>query len=144
MHLAMAASDSEGAPTERQQAVLDAVLSLMVEQGGDFSINDVVKRASCSKETLYKWYGDRDGILGRHSALAGVERCARATMTRRQLDASALRQSLENFAANWLDRHFVADLHRAQPCGGGAGGVSQEQPRTRSCSPTGGWRSANG
>ena len=23
----------------------------------------VARRASCSKETLYKWFGDRDGLL---------------------------------------------------------------------------------
>ncbi len=101
MHLVMAASDSEGAPTERQQAVLDAVLSLMVEQGGDFSINDVVKRASCSKETLYKWYGDRDGILTA-TVRWQASKVRAGNWDVQKLDASALRQSLEDFAANWL------------------------------------------
>jgi AcrR family transcriptional regulator len=67
MSLAAATIDAvegEGdALTARQQAVLDAVLDLMVEQGGDFSVSDIARRASCSKETLYKWFGDRDGIL---------------------------------------------------------------------------------
>ncbi|MBX9875717.1 MAG: TetR/AcrR family transcriptional regulator, partial [Beijerinckiaceae bacterium] len=50
-------------PTARQQAVLDAVLSLMVEEGDQLTMTAVARRASCSKETLYKWFGDRDGLL---------------------------------------------------------------------------------
>ncbi len=46
--------------SERQQAVLDAVLALMVE-GAPLTMTAVARRASCSKETLYKWFGDRDG-----------------------------------------------------------------------------------
>ena len=48
--------------TERQQAVMDAVLALMVE-GDPLTMTAVARKASCSKETLYKWFGDRDGLL---------------------------------------------------------------------------------
>ncbi|MEM7067517.1 MAG: TetR/AcrR family transcriptional regulator C-terminal domain-containing protein [Pseudomonadota bacterium] len=51
------------APSGREQEVLSAVLDLMVEEGDGFSMAAVAKRASCSKETLYRWYGDRDGLL---------------------------------------------------------------------------------
>lgn len=90
-----------GELTVRQQAVLDSVLALMVEQGGDFSMADVSRRASCSKETLYKWFGDRDGVFA-----ATVEwqasKVRAGSYDSQHLDAAALRQSLESFAANWL------------------------------------------
>ncbi|MFJ7836383.1 TetR/AcrR family transcriptional regulator, partial [Methylobacterium sp. NPDC097213] len=50
-------------PSPRQQAVLDVVLSLMVEGDDPLTMDAVARRASCSKETLYKWFGDRDGLL---------------------------------------------------------------------------------
>ena len=59
----MPATSETEAPTERQQAVLDAVLDLLVEGGDQITMTAVAKRASCSKETLYKWFGDRDGLL---------------------------------------------------------------------------------
>ena len=49
--------------TARQRQVLDAALALMVEQGDQLTMTAVASRASCSKETLYKWFGDRDGLL---------------------------------------------------------------------------------
>jgi len=52
-----------GLPNPREQEVLAAVLKLMVEEGDAFSMASVASRASCSKETLYRWYGDRDGLL---------------------------------------------------------------------------------
>lgn len=101
MNMAAPPHNASTEPTERQQAVLDAVLSLMVEQGGDFSVSDIARRASCSKETLYKWFGDRDGILA-----ATVQWQASQVRTgnwdAQKLDASALRQSLEGFAVAWL------------------------------------------
>ena len=70
--------------TARQRTVLDAVLTLMVEQGGELTMTDIARRASCSKETLYKWFGDRDGVAERHRPMAGLQgsggqlRCAEA------------------------------------------------------------------
>ena len=43
--------------------MLDAALRLMVEEGDRLTMTAVARRASCSKETLYKWFGDRDGLL---------------------------------------------------------------------------------
>ncbi|TIT57359.1 MAG: helix-turn-helix transcriptional regulator, partial [Mesorhizobium sp.] len=55
--------DNSQTLTERQQAVLDAALRLLVEEGDNLTMTAVARRASCSKETLYKWFGDRDGLL---------------------------------------------------------------------------------
>ena len=87
-------------PTLRQQAVLDAVLALMVE-GGELTMSAVAKRASCSKETLYKWFGDRDGLLAA-TVQWQASRVRAGTYDRQRLDAAALRESLAGFAANWL------------------------------------------
>jgi AcrR family transcriptional regulator len=92
---------SENALTERQQAVLDAVLTLMVEQGGEFSMTDVSRRASCSKETLYKWFGGRDGVLAA-TVQWQASKVRAGNYDAQKLDAAALRESLQNFAANWL------------------------------------------
>jgi len=40
--------------TPRQQQVLTAALDLLVEQGDRLTMTSVARRASCSKETLYK------------------------------------------------------------------------------------------
>lgn len=87
--------------TDRQQAVLDAVLVLMVEQGGEFSIAEIARRAACSKETLYKWFGDRDGILAA-TVRWQASKVRAGNYDVQKLDAAALRESLENFAGNWL------------------------------------------
>jgi len=87
--------------TERQQAVLDAVLDLMVEQGGELTVSAVARRANCSKETLYKWFGDRDGILNA-TVRWQASKVRAGNYDSQHLDAAALRESLERFAANWL------------------------------------------
>ena len=50
-------------PSARQEEVLDAVLDLLAEGRDALTMSAVAERASCSKETLYKWFGDRDGLL---------------------------------------------------------------------------------
>lgn len=49
--------------TERQRQVLDATLSLLIENAANITMIGVARKAHCSKETLYKWFGDRDGLL---------------------------------------------------------------------------------
>ncbi|BCB19111.1 TetR/AcrR family transcriptional regulator C-terminal domain-containing protein [Bosea sp. ANAM02] len=88
--------------TARQQAVLDAVLSLMVEKGSGLTMTAVARRASCSKETLYKWFGDRDGLLTA-TVQWQASKVRAGNFDRQNLDAGALRESLKGFAANWLD-----------------------------------------
>ena len=87
--------------TERQQAVLDAVLALMVEQGGELTMNAVARRASCSKESLYKWFGDREGLLTA-TVRWQASKVRAGNYDRTRLDALALRDSLIRFAVNWL------------------------------------------
>jgi AcrR family transcriptional regulator len=87
--------------TPRQQAVLTAALALLVEGGDKLTMTAVARRASCSKETLYKWFGDRDGLL-----TATVQwQAAKVRMPhvdRRHLDAAALRASVGQFAHDLL------------------------------------------
>lgn len=88
-------------PTARQGEVLDAVLALMVEGGDRVTMDAVARRASCSKETLYKWFGDRDGLLT-ETVRWQASKVRAGSYDRARLDLSALRESLEAFAANWL------------------------------------------
>ena len=116
------------APSARQQAVLDAVLALLVEEGDQLTMDAVARRASCSKETLYKWFGDRDGLL-----TATVRWQASRVHAGRDaagvLDAATLRERLLDFAVTWLDviagRHLGgAESHRHRACR-----LAQGQPR---------------
>jgi AcrR family transcriptional regulator len=50
--------------TPRQHEVLEAALRLLVE-GGESALTTaaLARAANCSKESLYRWFGDRDGLL---------------------------------------------------------------------------------
>jgi len=98
---ALADDGADEAPTERQRQGLDAVLALLVEGGDTLTMNAVARRASCSKETLYKWFGDRDGLLAA-TVRWQASKVRAGSYDRARLDAGALRASLEAFAANWL------------------------------------------
>ena len=87
--------------SSRQQAVLDAVLDLLVEEGDALTMTAVARRASCSKETLYKWFGGRDGLLTA-TVQWQASKVRAGSYDAQHLDADALRESLERFAANWL------------------------------------------
>jgi AcrR family transcriptional regulator len=87
--------------TARQGEVLDAVLALLVEGGDALTMNAVARRASCSKETLYKWFGDREGLLAA-TVRWQASKVRAGNWDRQHLDVNALRASLEAFAANWL------------------------------------------
>jgi AcrR family transcriptional regulator len=89
------------APSERQQDVLDAVLDLLVEEGEGLTMTAVARRASCSKETLYKWFGDRDGLLTA-TVRWQASKVRAGNFDAQHLDSKALRESLQGFAANWL------------------------------------------
>jgi AcrR family transcriptional regulator len=87
--------------TPRQQAVLTAALVLLVEAGDGLTMTAVARRASCSKETLYKWFGDRDGLL-----TATVQWQAAKVrvplIDRKTLDPNSLRSSIQQFARDLL------------------------------------------
>jgi AcrR family transcriptional regulator len=98
-----AAADAEtgSGPSARQEEVLDAVLDLLAGGGDALTMSAVAQRASCSKETLYKWFGDRDGLLTA-TVRWQASKVRAGTYDVAKLDASALQASLEAFAANWL------------------------------------------
>ena len=87
--------------SERQMAVLEATLAVMVEEGDALTMNSVSRRASCSKETLYKWFGDRDGLLTAtvrwQASKVHVPTLDKATIT-----LATLGDTLEHFACDWL------------------------------------------
>ena len=68
----------------------------------------VARRASCSKETLYKWFGDRDGLL-----TATVQRQASKVsmpeLGEQELTVESFRSGLVEFATNWL-RVITGDI----------------------------------
>jgi len=97
----VATQGAEREPTPRQSEVLDVVLALMLEGGDRITMDAVARRASCSKETLYKWFGDRDGMLAA-TVQWQASKVRAGNYDRTKLDANALRDSLEAFAANWL------------------------------------------
>lgn len=88
--------------TERQGEVLDAALSLLVSSGSGLTMAAVARRANCSKETLYKWFGGRDGLL-----TATVQRQASKVRAvpagEGTLDRDALAERLTQFASDWLN-----------------------------------------
>lgn len=57
-------SDSDMQFSPRQSAVLEEALRLLVE-GGEKALTTagLARAANCSKESLYKWFGDREGLL---------------------------------------------------------------------------------
>ncbi len=93
---------SEPIPSARQQAVLDAVLGLMVEAGDQLTMDAVARRASCSKETLYKWFRDRDGLLTA-TVQWQASKVRAGRYEARALDVATLSESLRDFATTWLE-----------------------------------------
>ncbi|WAP68194.1 TetR/AcrR family transcriptional regulator [Jiella pelagia] len=88
-------------PTPRQQAVLDAALSLIVDPKAALTMSSVARAASCSKESLYKWFGDRDGLLTATVKWQAAKVRGRP-LKRGELDREKLAESLERFASDWL------------------------------------------
>lgn len=87
--------------TARQKDVLDAVLRLLVEEGDALTMTAVARRASCSKETLYKWFGDRDGLLTA-TVQWQASKVRVAAVGGKGVDLASLTASLEGFAGDWL------------------------------------------
>ena len=87
--------------SKRQSEVLSAALDLMVETGDGFTMNGVAARANCSKETLYKWFGDRDGLLTA-TVRWQASKVKIDAPTGEQPDRAGLQNILERFAERWL------------------------------------------
>ena len=92
---------SEADFSKRQQEVLSAVLDLMVREGGALTMERVAKSASCSKETLYKWFGDRQGLLTA-TVQWQASKVRIAPIDGSTLDEATLRDALVQFASDWL------------------------------------------
>lgn len=87
--------------TPRQREVLTVVLDLMVEAGDGFSMAEVARRASCSKETLYNWFGDRDGLLTA-TVKWQAAKVKMPELSRSEASRTRFRETLAAFAENWL------------------------------------------
>ena len=87
----------------RQNAVLEQALGLLVN-GGEKALttSGVARAANCSKESLYKWFGDRDGLL---SAMIAFQASKVRTFERdgERLTAESLREHLVLFARDLLE-----------------------------------------
>ncbi|ASY57068.1 MULTISPECIES: TetR/AcrR family transcriptional regulator [Sinorhizobium] len=96
-------SSSGSGLTERQGAVLEQALRLLVD-GGERALTTagVARAANCSKESLYKWFGDRDGLL---SAMIAFQASKVRTLdvSGGVLDAASLKAHLVAFAKDLLD-----------------------------------------
>ena len=98
-----AALSQRPAYSARQSAVLDSALRLLVD-GGERALTTagVARAANCSKESLYKWFGDRDGLL---SAMIGFQASKVRTFddAADMLTAAGLREHLVLFARDLLE-----------------------------------------
>ena len=92
---------ASGGLSARQREVLEAALRILSEEGDALTMSRIARRAKCSKETLYNWFGDREGTL---TAMVRYQasKVRLAPVTPDALNASTLRQSLESFAVDWL------------------------------------------
>jgi AcrR family transcriptional regulator len=95
--------DAGNGLTERQGAVLERALGLLVD-GGEKALTTagVARAANCSKESLYKWFGDRDGLLSAMIAYqAGKVRTVEVDAG--TLTTESLRRHLATFARDLVD-----------------------------------------
>ncbi|MCB9011686.1 MAG: TetR/AcrR family transcriptional regulator [Actinobacteria bacterium] len=76
-----------GARDAREAAILDAALQELIEYGYEgVTMLGVARRASASKQTLYAWFGDRDGLF---AALIARNADASATQVSSALESAA-------------------------------------------------------
>ncbi len=89
--------------TPRQTAVLEQALRLLVE-GGDKALttSGLARAANCSKESLYKWFGDREGLLAAMIAYQ-ASKVRTSERGKERLNAESLREHLELFSRDLLE-----------------------------------------
>jgi len=92
---------SDGPFTPRQQAVLTAALDVLVQSGDSLTMTAVARKASCSKETLYKWFGDREGLLTA-TVKWQAAKVRMPQLDRTNLSPASLRAGVEAFAHDLL------------------------------------------
>lgn len=107
-HMTHDGTDTDGAPldeafTPRQEEVLEAALGLLVE-GGERAITTagLARAANCSKESLYKWFGDRDGVLAAMIAYQASKVRVAVGGPAAQRPADTYRADLEGFGVDLL------------------------------------------
>lgn len=80
-----------GQRAEREQAVLDATLAELIEHGWEgVTMLGIARRVGSSKETLYSWFGNREGLLRaliQHNADRSAERIQAALDSAVEVDA---------------------------------------------------------
>lgn len=95
-------TDGFDAFTPRQNAVLETALRLLVEGGGGaLTTARIARAANCSKESLYKWFGDRDGLLAAIIEYQASKVRVPGTGPLPET-AAAFREHLEQFASDLL------------------------------------------
>jgi AcrR family transcriptional regulator len=97
----VAAAPQDAGVSARRAEVLDITLRLLAAHGHGVTMNDVAKAAACSKETLYKWFGGREGLLA-ETVRFQAARVHVAAVEEAPLDRAGLERRLVEFAANWL------------------------------------------
>lgn len=96
-------ADPGDAPlSARQEDVLEAALGLLVE-GGDkgFTTARLARAANCSKESLYKWFGDRNGLLAAMVTYQASKVRVAGSLSARP-GAAEFRRQLTDFARDLL------------------------------------------
>lgn len=88
--------------TPRQNDVLETALALLVE-GGERALTTaaLARAANCSKESLYRWFGDRDGLLAAVITFQASKVRTDASSDG-PLTAAVFRESLTIFAVDLL------------------------------------------
>lgn len=71
----------------RRAAVLDAAFDELLEHGAALTMSGVATRAGASKETLYSWFGDREGLLAALREHQGAETVGRVASMFDDLEA---------------------------------------------------------
>ena len=84
----------------RQLEVLEAALGVLVRDGGRLTMSAVAAEANCSKETLYKWFGGRDGLLTAIVRWQAAQ--VRVEGFENKINRAALIEALTHFAEDWL------------------------------------------
>lgn len=102
MSASISIESGEKEPSARQREVLDAALSILVDGRAQLTMASVADRASCSKETLYKWFGGRDGLLTATVQWQAAKVRA-VPVPPEGFRLETFRASLEHFARDWLE-----------------------------------------
>ena len=112
--------------------------ALLVEEGDALTMTAVARRASCSKETLYKWFGDRDGLLTATVQWQASQGARRQRSTAQRLDAGvADARAWSASPPNWLQVISSDTSIALNRVAVGHAGSGKGRSRRRSC-----WRMA--